>query len=97
MPPLGPTGARVAFGGVGFALVIIGAGMLRKSRLAWYGMFAYLAIGGIWNLALGVAFLISPPGALFHFAGVATASLFGIGLYYVTRPVFRSEDERSTT
>lgn len=91
MPPLGPTGAKVAFGAVGLALVIVGAGMLRRSRLAWYGMFAYLALGAIWNLALGVTLVFSPPDAArasFHFAGTATAALIGVGLYYATRPVF---------
>ena len=100
MPPFGPTGAKVAFGLVGLVLIIVGAGMLRRSRLAWYGMFAYLALGGIWYLALGVAFLISPPGepepgALFYLAGVAWTTLIGTGLYFVTYPVFRSGDARN--
>jgi hypothetical protein len=96
MPPLGPTGAKLALGAVGLALVAIGAGMLLKLRLAWYGLIAYLALGGVWNLVLGIGFAVTPPdggrpGALFHFLAAALAVLFGGGLCFVTRPVFRGK------
>ena len=98
MPPLRAAGAKAACGAVGLTLVLIGAGMLRRSRFAWYGLFAYLALGGVWSLALGICLAIAPPddvspGALFHFLRAVTAALLGVGLYHATWLVFRTGDE----
>ncbi len=82
---------RTLFGGVGILCIFIGLGLYRRSRLAWYMMFAYIIFGTAFFVL--VVFLDAdmyrglPPLAEASLA-IAFNGVIGVGLYFVTKPVF---------
>jgi hypothetical protein len=82
---------RTLCGVIGILCMFIGLGLNRRSRLAWYMMFAYINFGtAFFVLAIFLADDMNrglPPLAEATLA-IAFNGVIGVGLYFVTRPVF---------
>ena len=69
--------------------IAIGVGLYRRSKMAWYAMFAWITLGTLWTVAGSI---LDPwigdarwPVAAY---GVIVNGAFGVGSYFATRPVF---------
>jgi hypothetical protein len=75
---------RLALGCLCLYLVLIGLGLCYRNKAAWLGFFAYILIGMIWHLAVG---LCDPQFAIFVLSPVLNVPI-AVGIYFATKPVF---------
>jgi len=92
-PPFSERAAFIVLLILGYGHALIGLGLLHARRWAWRTMLFWFAVVGVWNLGLGIVFIISPPadskpGALFHFGVAATVMAIRYGIRLVASPVF---------
>lgn len=97
VPPLtDPWLTRVVFGGMSLFLLPLGVGFCLRSKVAWYGFFAWALIGTIW---WGV-FFRGPPDRHFEIFVNVVCPLFNlliaVGIYFATKPVFVRDGENGT-
>lgn len=85
MPPLqDPWLKRVVFGGLALCVALLGLGFCRRSRVAWWGFFAYLLLGTVWQMIVGILnsqFLPLVLAPAFNLS-------FALGIYWAMKPVF---------
>jgi hypothetical protein len=76
---------RLAMGFLCFYLVLIGIGLCYRNKAAWLGFFAYIIIGTIWHIAVGIC---DPQYAIFVIMSPLFNVPFAISIYFATKPVF---------
>lgn len=72
-------------------ILIIGIGLLFRSRPIWYIFIAYIVIGPIWLIS-GMAFGYFPdaePKVILIPIAILISALTAVGLYFVTKPAFK--------
>ncbi len=81
---------RIAFVALGLFFAVIGVGLWRRSKIAWYAVFAYVGAGNA-GIILGWLFDPTAPGEQsdFFVSGIPFNLLIATGIYFATRPAFR--------
>jgi predicted membrane channel-forming protein YqfA (hemolysin III family) len=82
---------RITFVVLGICFALIGVGLWRRSKIAWYGVFAYVGLG---NLLLVLGWFFDPAAAdevsfvRLVVTGV-TGLVIAVGIYAATSPTFQ--------
>lgn len=87
-------GKRSFMGGVALLYVLLGVGLVRLWKWAWYLLLAVIVGGGILGAAVGISRLGSEPVAdhvLAILAGPFNA-VFALGIWFVTRRAFSQSE-----
>jgi hypothetical protein len=73
---------RFLFGGAAIWLILVGIGLLRRMRFAWYGLFAYITVFAC-LLSILETSLFSQIGSIIF------GSVMIVGIYLATCPTFK--------
>ena len=86
LPPVEkPLAKRLTLATVAVLSGLIGIGLYRRSRVAWYGLFAFIALGTVFAATSWVHMTSS---YLVPLTGIAINVVVGVGIYFATRPAF---------
>ncbi|TFG46469.1 MAG: hypothetical protein E4H40_07340 [Candidatus Brocadiia bacterium] len=76
-------------------LILIGTGLFFKSKVAWYGLFLYIAGGTLFISAGFILFPSDQTDLLCSIMPIILDTSIGIGIYFATKLVFVNKDGKS--
>ena len=85
-------GKRALFGGVGLLYALLGVGMVRLWRWAWYILLAFIVGAGVLVAGVGISSRLRGEPISEYLPAVLIGSfypLFALGIWIVTRRAFR--------
>jgi hypothetical protein len=93
VPPFSdPWLKRAVFAGMSLPLLPLGLGLCFRSKLAWWGFFAWLIIGTAWQVVGG---FLDPQFAHLVVVSPVFTLGFAVGTYFATKPVFNATNRKT--